>query len=72
MKSGLLTMLAFGFSAAVLAQTSLPAFEEVDANSDGQISMEEAAAVEGLDFAAADTNQDGALSREEYGAAGGQ
>jgi hypothetical protein len=57
-----------GFSAAALAQ-GLPPFEEVDANSDGQISQEEAAAIEGLDFATADTNQDGALSMEEYNAA---
>jgi hypothetical protein len=54
-----------GFSSAALAQ-SLPAFEEVDANSDGQISQEEAAAIEGLDFATADADQDGALSMEEY------
>lgn len=57
-----------GFSAAALAQ-GLPAFEEVDTNSDGQISQEEAAAIEGLDFATADTDQDGALSMEEYNAA---
>ena len=54
-----------GFSSAALAQ-SLPPFEEVDANSDGLISQEEAAAIEGLDIATADTNQDGALSMEEY------
>jgi hypothetical protein len=47
----------------------LPAFEEVDANSDGQISQEEASAIEGLDFATADADQDGALSQEEYDAA---
>lgn len=57
-----------GFSAAALAQ-ELPAFEDVDTNSDGQISQEEAAAIEGLDFATADTDQDGALSMEEYNAA---
>lgn len=63
------TLLVFGFASAALAQ-GMPAFEEVDANGDGQISQEEAAAIEGLDFATADTNQDGALSREEYEAAG--
>ena len=57
-----------GFSAAALAQ-GLPPFEEVDTNSDGQISQEEAAAIEGLDFATADTDQDGSLSMEEYNAA---
>jgi len=56
-----------GFSSAALAQ-SLPTFEEVDANSDGQISQEEAAAIEGLDIATADTDQDGVLSMEEYNA----
>ena len=61
-----LGLIAFGFSAAVLAQASLPAFEEVDQNSDGQISQQEAAMIEGLDFQTADTNQDGQLSREEY------
>ena len=44
-------------------------FEEVDTNSDGQISQEEAAAIEGLDFATADTDQNGSLSMEEYNAA---
>jgi len=66
-----LVLSALGFSAAVMAQTTLPSFEEVDANSDGQISMEEAAAIEGLDFATADADQDGALSQEEYAAAQG-
>lgn len=57
-----------GFSTAALAQ-AMPPFEEVDANSDGKISQEEAATIEGLDFATADTNQDGSLSPEEYAAA---
>jgi len=61
---------ALVFSAAALAQSSLPSFEEVDSNGDGMISQEEAQAVEGLDFAQADTNQDGSLSRAEYTAAG--
>ena len=59
---------AIAFSGAALAQ-ELPSFEEVDANADGLISMEEAAAIEGLDFATADTNQDGSLDQEEYAAA---
>jgi hypothetical protein len=57
-----------GFSGAALAQ-GLPPFEEVDANADGQISQEEAAAIEGLDFATADTDQNGSLSMDEYNAA---
>ena len=56
---------AFGFSMVALAQ-ELPAFEDVDQDSDGMISETEASAVEGLDFATADANQDGAISREEY------
>jgi hypothetical protein len=57
-----------GVAGAAMAQ-GLPAFEEVDANGDGQISQQEAAAIEGLDFATADADQDGALSMEEYNAA---
>jgi hypothetical protein len=62
------TLLLLGISGVALAQET-PAFEDVDANSDGQISQEEAAVIEGLDFAAADTDQNGSLSREEYEAA---
>jgi len=72
MKSLFFVLSALGFSAAALAQASLPSFEEVDANADGQISMEEAAAIEGLEFATADANQDGALDQEEYAAAQSQ
>lgn len=71
MKKICLVLSALGFSAAALAQAELPAFEDVDTNADGQISMEEAAAIEGLDFATADANQDGALDQEEYAAAQG-
>jgi hypothetical protein len=56
---------ALGFSVAALAQ-ELPAFEDIDQDSDGLISQAEASVVEGLDFASADTDQDGWLSREEY------
>src|SRR5690606_32937049 len=62
------TLLAMGFSAAVIAQEA-PSFEEVDQNSDGMISQQEAAEVEGLDFATADRNQDGQLDRQEFQAA---
>jgi hypothetical protein len=65
------TLLALGFAGAALAQDA-PSFEEVDQNGDGMISQEEAAAVEGLDFATADTNQDGSLDRDEYNQATGQ
>jgi hypothetical protein len=68
MKYSLQALLILGFAGSALAQ-GLPSFEEVDTNSDGQISQEEAAAIEGLDFATADANQDGTLSMEEYHAA---
>ena len=55
------------FSGAALAAP--PAFETVDTNSDGKITKEEVAVVEGLDFEAADANQDGTLDRAEYEAA---
>ena len=61
----ILTILAMTFSLAAIAQ-EMPAFEDVDQNSDGLISQAEASAVEGLDFAALDTNKNGSLDREEY------
>jgi hypothetical protein len=70
-KLTLRALVLVGFAGAAIAQ-SLPAFEEVDANGDGQISRQEAATIEGLDFASADTNQDGSLSMEEYSAASGE
>ena len=71
MKKFLLVLSSFAFSGAALAQMTLPAFEEVDTNADALISAEEAAAIEGLDFATADVNQDGSLDQEEYAAAQG-
>lgn len=53
----------------VLAQA--PAFEEVDTNSDGEISEEEFTIVEGRDFVKCDANEDEYLSREEYAACTG-
>lgn len=46
-----------------------PAFEDVDTNKDGVITVEEVITVEGLDMATADTNGDGKLSKQEYEAA---
>jgi hypothetical protein len=66
-----ISVLALGFTGFAAAQ-QLPAFEEVDANGDGLISADEAAAVEGLDFVTADANQDGAIDRDEYSAASGE
>lgn len=68
MKYSLPALLVCGFAGTALAQ-GLPSFEEVDTNNDGQISQEEAAAIEGLDFATADADQNGSLSIEEYNAA---
>ncbi|HEX7080338.1 MAG TPA: hypothetical protein VF329_04940 [Gammaproteobacteria bacterium] len=62
-----IALLGLGFAGAAFAQA--PSFEEVDANMDGSISQEEAAAVEGLDFTTADANQDGSLDQAEYQAA---
>lgn len=64
-----LALIPMAFIGTAFAQSEMPAFEDVDTNGDGAISQEEAAAVEGLDFATADANQDGSLSREEYEAA---
>jgi Ca2+-binding EF-hand superfamily protein len=61
----ILTILAATFSLAAFAQ-ELPAFEEVDQNSDGMISQTEASAVEQIDFAALDTNKNGSIDRQEY------
>lgn len=71
MRKSLVSLLLLGFAGGALAQ-GLPSFEEVDANGDGVISEEEAAAVEGLDFATADANQDGQLDRAEWEQASGQ
>jgi hypothetical protein len=67
MTNSIKTLLLLGITGVAFAQA--PAFEEVDADADGQISAEEAAAIEGLDLAALDTDQSGSLSREEYEAA---
>ena len=64
------TLLAFILAVmAGAAFAAPPAFEAVDTNSDGMISITEAEAVEGLNFDEADTNGDGNLDRAEYQAA---
>jgi hypothetical protein len=64
-----IALLALGFAGIALAQA--PAFEEVDANADGMIGQDEAAAVEGIDFATCDANQDGSQDRDDYTARAG-
>jgi Ca2+-binding EF-hand superfamily protein len=63
-----LTVLAAG--AAVAAQPAKPSFESLDKNSDGKVSLNEAADNDGLfvAFKSLDTNKDGMLSREEFAA----
>ena len=68
MRRNLPALMILAFSTAILAQAFLPAFEDVDVNGDGEISRDEAGAVEGLDYEAADVNQDGGIDREEYAA----
>lgn len=50
-------------------RTEQMTFERADKNSDGQVSRQEANAIEGFDFSRADTNNDATLSRQEYQAA---
>lgn len=58
-------LIALGFMGIAMAAEA-PAFEEVDANADGAVSQEEAAAIEGLDFATCDANGDGSLTQDEF------
>lgn len=68
MKRTLTTLaLLTGISGLAFAQSV--AFEEIDVNQDGMITVEEGSVVEGLDFGAADLNGDGMLDKTEYEAA---
>ena len=72
MKQILIALSALGFATGV-AFAQAPAFESVDANGDGLVSMEEGAAAgftwTADQFQAADTDGDGGLSADEYTAA---
>ena len=67
-KKTLAALALITFSGAALAA---PAFTDVDADQDGKISAEEAAAA-GMDMNAADANQDGSVDEAEFKAATGQ
>lgn len=47
-------------------------FEEVDADGDGLISLDEAARIDGLEFESADDDHDGTLAVDEYDIAAAQ
>ena len=57
-------------SAGALAQGQAPSFESLDKNSDGKVSLNEAAENDALfvAFKGLDTNKDGLLTREEFAA----
>ncbi len=65
-KQSALAVLLSVFAGASMA--ALPAFNDVDANGDGNITMKEASSFEGLmaAFDKADEDRDGLLSRAEY------
>ena len=56
--------------AALAAEPAKPSFESLDKNSDGKVSLNEAADNDALfvAFKGLDTNKDGMLSREEFAA----
>lgn len=70
------TWVAFGALAALVGGAALaadagkPSFEALDKNSDGKVSLNEAADNDALfvAFKGLDTNKDGVLSREEFAA----
>jgi len=62
---------AVDLSATTLAaESAKPSFESLDKNSDGKVSLNEAAENDALfvAFKSLDTNKDGVLSREEFAA----
>jgi Ca2+-binding EF-hand superfamily protein len=66
-----LGVFAVAGSLALAAESGAkPSFEALDKNSDGKVSLNEAAENDGLfvAFKSLDTNKDGVLSREEFAA----
>ena len=66
----LAALLAFAAGAALAADPAKPSFEALDKNSDGKVSLNEAAENDALfvAFKGLDANKDGVLSREEFAA----
>ena len=64
------TLAALANGAALAADAAKPSFEALDKNSDGKVSLNEAADNDALfvAFKGLDTNKDGVLSREEFAA----
>lgn len=67
----LLMLFPIAFAVPALSQDDPPNFSDLDANSDGYVSAEEAAADMRVanGFSEADTDRDGYLSAEEFSAA---
>jgi Ca2+-binding EF-hand superfamily protein len=63
-------VLASGAALAAQSEGAQPSFETLDKNSDGKLSLNEAADNDALfvAFKGLDTNKDGVLSREEFAA----
>jgi Ca2+-binding EF-hand superfamily protein len=66
----LCALVAVAGTAAQAASADKPAFESLDKNSDGKVSLNEAADHDALfvAFKSLDANKDGVLSREEFAA----
>jgi Ca2+-binding EF-hand superfamily protein len=64
------TLAALAGGVALAADSAKPSFESLDKNSDGKVSLNEAADNDSLfvAFKGLDTNKDGVLSREEFAA----
>ena len=68
--AALTTLGVLAAGAALAAEPAKPSFESLDKNSDGKVSLNEAADNDGLfvAFKGLDTNKDGVLSPEEFAA----